>query len=210
MVITASVLAVAAGIGWIAYGEVDRSEAAYFEASISMVDYQTGKMAESLDETRQFVVEVEHISNIHRLIDDWAPRYRQARTAYRKFDAAISAAEERAEAYFAAQRALTDRFHSEELRIRAKAADDADFLLYGHWRARAHSVRGEALNMMNQLSDMDTELEKLKLTTEFSFDAEGFKEVPFDILALGDELAKFQMASENIREITASPFEPGR
>ena len=211
LTITAGIVAVIAGIGWIAYGDFNTSEAAHFDASISMVNHQTGRMGESLDNTRTFVsTQIEQITDISTLIKKWTPGYSQAQTAYRKFDAAILSAEDMADAYFLAQRALAERYHSEELRSRAEADDEADFALYRQWRDSAHRVRSEALNIMNRLSDMDTDLQKLKLSSEFSFDAGGFNEVPSDILALGDELAQFQVASENIREITASPFDPDR
>ena len=211
LTITAGIVAVVAGIGWIAYDDSNTSEAAHFDASISMVNHQTGRMGESLDNTRTFVsTQIEQITDISTLIKEWTPRYAQAQTAYRKFDAAIVSAEDMADAYFSAQRALTERYYSEELRSRAEADDETDFALYWQWRDRAHSVRSETLNIMNRLSDMDTDLQKLKLSSEFSFDAGGFDEVPSDILALGDELAEFQITSESIREITFSPFDPDR
>ena len=63
--------------------------------------------------------------------------------------------------------------------------------------------------IVNRLSDMDTTLQKLKLRSDFSFDASGFSEVPSDIMALEEELAQFQIASDNIREAIASPFDTG-
>ena len=211
LTITAGIVAVLAGIGWTAYGDFNTSEAAHLDASISMVNHQTGRMGESLDNTRTFVsTQIEQITDISTLIKEWTPRYAQARTAYRKFNAAILSAEDVADAYFSAQRALTERYHSEELRSRAEADEEADFALYRQWRDRAHSVRSEALNIMNRLSDMDTDLQKLKLSSEFSLDTGGYDELPSDIFALGDELAEFQIASENIREITFSPFDPNR
>lgn len=211
LVILASIIAVVGYLAWIAYGESKVSEAAHFDASMSMVHHQTGRMSESLDDAGTFVsTEIEQITDISTLIGRWTPRYEQAQIAYRRFDAAIASAEDRAAGYFSAQRALTERYHSEEARARAEAEDDADFALYQQWRDRAHAVRAEALEILNRLSDMDTDLQKLKLLSEFSFDAGGFNEVPADILTLSDELAKFQAASVNIREITTSPFSPSR
>lgn len=211
VVMTTSTVAVIAGVGWITVGEVTKSEAAQVEASFSMVNHQTGRMAESLNTARTFIstevsASVGQITDIPTLLDEWLPRYEQAQTAYRRFDAAIIAAENSADAYFAAQRALTDQFHSEELRIQARARDDAEFQQYGDWRGRAHGVRAEALAIVQRLSDMDTTLRKLKLRADLSFEIGGFGEVPSDILALEEELVQFQIASDNIREIVASPF----
>ena len=201
-----------AGVGWIALGEVNKSEAAHADASFSMVNHQTGRMGQSLNSAGTFIsseisADIGQITDLSALLDEWSPRYQQAQTAYRRFDAAIIAAESSAEAYFAAQRALTEGFHSEELRERARADDDAEFEQYEHWRERARAVQEEALEVVHRLSDMDTTLQKLKLRSAFSFDAGGFSEVPSDILALEEKLAQFRIASDNIRETIASPFD---
>ncbi|MXY44600.1 MAG: hypothetical protein F4Y50_11210 [Dehalococcoidia bacterium] len=210
--ITASIVAVVVGVGWIAFGEVSKSEAAYAKASFSMVNHQTGRMGESLNSAGTFIsteisADVGQITDLSALLDEWSPRYQQAQTAYRKFDAAIVAAESSADAYFAAQRALTEGFHSEELRERAQADDNAEVEQYEQWRERARAVQEEALEIVHRLSDMDTTLEKLKLRSDFSFDVGGFSEVPSDILALEEELAQFRIASDNIRETIGSPFD---
>ena len=71
-------------------------------------------------------------------------------------------------------------------------------------------MQGEALEIVHRLSDMDTTLQKLKLRSDFSFDGGGFSEVPADILALEGKLDQFRIASDNIREIIASPFDTNR
>ena len=210
--ITTGIVAVVAGLGWIAFGEVNKTEAAHADASFSMVNHQTGRMGESLDVARTFITteisaNIGQITDISTLLDEWSPRYQQAQTGYRRFDAAIIAAENSADAYFAAQRALTERFHNQDVRTRALADDDAEFQQYEQWQERASGVRAEALEIMHRFSDMDTSLQKLKLRSGFSFDVGGFSEVPSDILALEEELAQFRIASDNIREIIVSPFD---
>ena len=210
--ITASIVAVVVSVGWIAFGEVSRSEAAHADASLSMVQHQTGRMSESLDSAGTFIsteitTDIGQIRDISTLIEEWSPKYQQAQAAYRRFDAAIISAESSADAYFAAQRALTAEFHSDELRARAQADDDAEFERYEQWSARAHAIREEALKIVHRLSDMDTTLQKLKLRSDLSFDAGGFSEAPSDILAPEEELEQFRIASDNIRETIASPFD---
>ena len=125
-----SVIAVVAGIGWIAYGKLTSSEGVEFDESVSMVHHQTGSMSESLGDAGTFVSrDIKQITSISVLIDEWTPRYDKARITYQKFDSAIIAAERRSEAYFSAQRALTERYHSPESRARAQAGDDANFAL---------------------------------------------------------------------------------
>ncbi len=211
-IITASIVAVVVGVGWMAFGEVSKSEAAHADASFSMVNHQSGRMGESLNNAGTFIsskisADIGQTTEISDLLDEWSPRYQQAQTAYRRFDAAIITAESSADAYFAAQRALTRGFYSEELRERARADDAAEFEQYEQWRERARAVQEEALEIVQRLSDMDTTLQKLKLRSDFSFDAGGFSEVPSDILALEEELAEFRIASDNIRETIGSPFD---
>ena len=53
--IAASIGAVVVGAGWIAFGEVSKSEAAHADASFSMVNHQTGRMGESLNSAGTFI-----------------------------------------------------------------------------------------------------------------------------------------------------------
>ncbi len=210
--IAASIVAVAAGIGWVGFVEVEKSEAAHADANFTLVNHQTQRMGHSLNDAGAFIsseigVNIGQITDLSALLDEWSPKYQQARIAYRKFDAAILAAEDSADAYFAAQKALTEFLHSEELRVQARSDDAAEFGQYQLWRERAVVVQMEALEIVHHLTDMDTTLQKLKLRSDFSFDTEGFSEVPSDILALEAELAQFQIASDNIREAIGSPFD---
>ena len=207
-----SVLAVVVGVGAAIFDEASKAEAAEAEASFARVTHQSGRISGALGDARAFIGDeatagIGEVADIDDLLDEWTPRFQEAQVAYRKFDAAITAAEASAEAYFGALRALTERFHSQESRDRAKARDDAEFESYRQWRERAYGVRAEALDILKHLSDMDTTLHKLKLRSDFSFNAAGFDAVPSDILALEGELAQFELASDNLRESIASPFE---
>ena len=210
----AGIVAVIAVGGWLVYGERQTSTAANFDQSIGMVHHQTDRMSNTLGETGAFVEanvaptnRVESITSISVLLSEWTPRYNMAKSAYTRFDAAIISAEARAEDYFISQRLLTERYHDPEKRELAEERDDADYDLYQQWRDQAHTVRDNARKILERLDDMDTDLKKLELTAEFSFDTGAFREVPLAITSLDDELEQFQAASENIREITTSPFE---
>ena len=210
LVVAVAFLATVAGLGWMAFGEVKASEALQFNESIDMVSHQTMRIDTSLRSTSSLVTtDISEIASIEQLMDEWTPRFERASLAYVRFDAAIVAAERQAEAYFAEQRALTSGYHDDELRARAEAADEAEYAIYGEWLDRAHRVRTSAKEVLDRLEDMNTELRKLKLTTEMSsaFNVAGFKEVPVEITSLGAELSEFQVASDNIRAITKSPFE---
>ena len=207
-----SVLAVVVGLGAAIFDEASKAEAVEAEASFARVTHQSGRIGGALGDARVFIGDeatavIGEIADIDDLLDEWTPRFQKAQAAYRKFDASITAAEASAEAYFGALRALTERFHSQESRDRAKAHDDAEFEAYRQWRERAYGVRVEAFEILKRLSDMDTTLHKLKLRSAFSFNAAAFDAVPSDILALEGELAQFQVASDNLRESIASPFE---
>ncbi len=202
------VLAVAAYTGWHVLQEAEVSEAAHFDQSINMVYHQTENMTVSLVETNEVVaVNIAEVTDINQLLDQWSPRYENAQVAYQKFDSSIQAAELQAEAYFASQKALTMRYHDESRKTRAEAEDDADYELYSQWQNRAHMARDNALAIIHRLEDMETDLRKLQLSTEMSFDASRFNDVPQEIKDLEVELNDFQVASDNIRSITQSPFE---
>ena len=222
LLVAAVVITAAAGFAWLVYGETETSAAVRFDESIGMVHHQTDRISETLGDTGAFVdaniaaapaastapaeKQVSEITSISELIDEWEPRYNEAQTVYLKFDSAIVAAEQRAEEYFASQRALTGRYNDPEKRAQAQEYDDEDYALYEDWRTHAHRARSHAQEIMSKLGDMDTDLRKLQLSSEFSFDGGAFREVPQAISLLDEELAEFQLASENIREMTASPF----
>ena len=210
--VSASVLAVVAGVGWIAFGEISTSEAAHADAGFLLVSHQTEKLGDSLKVAGTFIgaevsENIAQIGDISALLDEWTPKYRRAETGYRKFDAAIGGAEDRAEAYFAAQRALTARIHDEELSARARAEDDAEFHQYEQWRGQSRRIRLAALEIMQGLGDMDATLQKMKLRSDFSFDAGTLLEVPSSILALENDLVQFRIASDNVRQTIDSPFD---
>ena len=200
-------VAIGASVGWLVFGEVQTSEAVHFEESMGLVHHQTGRMSGTLADTRTVVDEdIASVTNITELLGRWTPRYSEANAAYLRFDAAINLAEEQAEAYFTSQRTLTDRYHDQVKKAQAQDRDDANYELYNQWRDRAHRARENARRILDRLDDMDTDLRKLKLSSEMSFDAGGFSDVPGEITNLEAELAQFQTASDSIREITVSPF----
>ena len=55
LAIIIGIITLLAGIGWKAYGELNISDAAQFDASITMVNHQTERISESFDTTRAFV-----------------------------------------------------------------------------------------------------------------------------------------------------------
>ena len=104
------------------FGETKTSEATHFNESIDMVSHQTQRMDTSLKSTSSVVAaDVAAITSIQQLLDRWTPRYEQATLAYQRFDAAIRAAEQQAEAYFAEQRALTAGYHDDTRRAEREA-----------------------------------------------------------------------------------------
>ena len=114
-IVGVALIGAVAGLTWTGYGQINTSAAAYFDSSINMVEHQTGRMNTALSDVGNLVeTEIDKITNISILIDRWTPLYSQAHPAYQRFDAAIMAAEVRAEAYFVAQRALTQQYHSED------------------------------------------------------------------------------------------------
>lgn len=203
-------VAIGSTVGWLVFGEIKTSEAVHFDESIEMVHHQTDRMSVTLVNTRTVIDDdISAVTDITELLDKWAPRYNRANAAYLRFDAAINLAAERAEAYFESQRALTERYHDPTRKAQAQAHDDTSYELYSQWRDRAHRSRANARRILDRLEDMDTDLQKLKLSNEMSFGIGIFGDVPPAITNLEAELAQFQTASDNIREITVSPFAEG-
>ena len=208
LVVVTSLIIVVAGLAWVLYGEIGTSAAAHFDESIDVVGHQTDQLSSTLSNTGALVQrEVSEIMNISELVDQWTPRYQRAKLVYEKFDLAIVAAEEQAEAYFASQNSLTTQYHDPAKRAQAKAHDESDYSQYRQWREQAHQVRAQAKAIVHRLDDMNLDLQKLELSSEISFNAGGFSEVPSAIVQLDSELAQFQLSSGNIRAITSSPFE---
>ena len=203
-------VAIGASVGWVVFGEVQTSEAVHFDESVGMVHHQTERMSVTLADTRTVVDEdIASVTDITELLDRWTPRYNRANAAYVRFDAAINLAEERAEGYFAAQRMFSERYHDQARKAQRQAYDDAVYEGYTRWRDQAHRTREDARSILNRLDDMDTDLQKLKLSSEFTFVAGGFSDVPVEITNLEAELAEFQTASDNIRDLMVSPFAEG-
>ena len=207
ILIVAVTIAMFATAGWLIFGNIKTSAAENFNEGIDMVNHQTDRMSNSMASTNAVVqVEISDITDIDLLLDRWTPRYNQAHASYERFDAAINIAEQQAEAYFESQRALTVLYHDEARRAKAEEHDAADYRLYSQWREQAHQVRANARRILNRLDDMNTDLQKLKLSADLQFDAMGFRDIPSEISNLEADLFKFQEASDNIRTITASPF----
>ena len=97
-------MAAVVGLGWLVYGEINRSEAAHFDTSVNVVHRQSDAMGATMGGAGAFVgTEIAKITSLSALFEEWTPRYRRAQAAYPKFDAAIVAAEKRADAYFTAR-----------------------------------------------------------------------------------------------------------
>ena len=151
--------------------------------------------------------ETARITNIDALISEWEPRYDGAKLAYSKFEASITNAKATVADYFAKQQALTEQIQDPANQARARQDDENDLILYRRWEAQADSALAKARKIGIQLDDMDASLSKIKLRADFVFDASAFREVPAAIVELDRELADFQVASDNIRAATGSPFE---
>lgn len=205
----AAVVAVVAGIGWIAYGKVNTAEAAQLDESMSMVRYQIAGTRQILEDPDRFAPQanVAEVTDINALLGLWQPRYAAAQSAFTKLDSAIASAEQQADNYFAAKRALNARYNDPERKALRQARDDAIFATYQAWQQNAHSIRDEAAAMMRDLNDIDIDLQRLELDSGFSFAGGSIDAVPAEIRSLNNELAEFDIASENLRAIIKSPFE---
>ena len=151
--------------------------------------------------------DVGEVANIDILLAHWSPRYAEAKLSYVKFETAVEMAKASAASYFAAQNELTERISDQARQEQERANDRRDRTLYLMWESQADSTLSKARAIGTQLDDMDITLQKLKLRSDFVFDATAFQEVPAAIATLSDDLSEFQTASEAVRAATDSPFE---
>ena len=215
-------------VAWTVYGEGITPASARMSESVHMAQAQAMNMNQSLTdvstigEAGQSVVSqgtvssamnapvpvgVAEITSLDDLLVDWRPKYETAKMAYTKFEASITNAKSRAAAYFAQQQALTEGMRDPSNRGKAQLEDEAEMALYLHWEARADATLKSADKIVIQLDDMDSNLRKMELRTDFVFDASAFNEVPGAIAELDQQMFDFQVASENIKLAAGSPFE---
>lgn len=213
-------IAVSAGvigyIGWTLYEEETRTTAARMSESVHLAQAQAESVDAALTHIQDIALsnsqtpatpEISEIPNLDALIKEWEPRYTAAKTAYAKFHASITNAKSRAAAYFAQQRALTERMRDPDNQAKARLEDEADLALYRQWEARADQALEKADQVSIQLDDMDANLRKMELRADFVFDTSAFLEIPQNIEELNLQLFEFQVASENIKLSAGSPFE---
>ena len=213
-------------VGWTMYGEGTKTANARMSESVHLSQAQAQNTNQSLTEAGVVVQvgqsvlsqgtvppametppRVVEITSLDNLLIEWKPRYEAATRSYTRFDASITNAKSRAEQYFAQQQAITDEVQDPTTRARLQEEDEADMVLYLEWKAQADSALKEASRFMIQLDDMDAILRKMELRADFVFDSTAFTEVPAAISELNQQLFEFQVASENIKLATRSPFE---
>ena len=221
LIVIAAAAAVIVYAGFALYGGATQTEAAALSDSVELAENQAGSMSQALNDVSMFASlrdpaggqpqprssTTAAVADINVLLARWEPRYNNAKAAYLKLDSAITVAKNSAAGYFEAQRAITERINDPGAKLRAQQDDDRDWDLYQQWAERADAVLAEAHAIGLRLDDMDASLRKLELRAGFAFDASSFSEVPAAIAELNSELADFQVASENIRAVTKSPFE---
>ena len=206
--------------GFVFYGGATQTEASALSDSVELAETQAGSMGQALDDVSAFAsmrdtanaqprpegAEAAATTDIHTLLNRWEPKYKGAQSAYLKLESAITVAKSSAADYFTAQQAITDLINDPNVKLKAKQDDEKDLDLYRKWEERADAVLAEAHVISLRLDDMDASLRKLELRADFAFDASSFSEVPTAIADLNRELADFQVASQNIKAVTKSPF----
>ena len=213
-------IAISAGvigyIGWTLYEEETRTTAARMSESVLLAQAQAETVDSALTRIQDITLSnsqtpattrISETPNVEALMKEWEPRYNSAKTAYVKFHASITNAKSRAASYLTQQQALTDRMRDPDNQAKARLEDEADLALYRQWEERAEKALEKANEIGIQLDDMDANLRKMELRADFVFDTSAFLEIPQDIEELNLQLFEFQVASENIKLSTDSPFE---
>ena len=205
-------LAAFAGIGFVGYETLEASAAEDFDQSLGQVVNQVDRMETALIETGEYVadeitqMDVRYVTDVEDLVNQWKPRYNRAINAFNRFAASIDAATVLSEAYFEAQSLLTERYNNPSRRAQARADDADEYQRYLEWEAEAQSKLELALAIMLRMEDMDIDIEKMQLASELSPEIAKFSSVPDEILELSRELARFQIASRNVRAAVGTAF----
>ena len=215
-------------VGWTVYGEGTKTASAAMSESVNLAQAESQNLKQSMADVesvqvaaRSFVLQrtevpasaspdIEEITSLPDLLVEWRPRYEGAKLAYSRLGASIANAKSRATEYFTQQQAITQRMHDPAKRAAAQSEDDAGMVAYLQWEARADAALKSATEMIHQLDDMDLDFQKMELRADFVFDTSTFIEVPTAVTELNEQLLEFELASENIKRITGSPFEPQR
>ena len=191
------------------WGEVRTAEAVHFDNSMRLMTLQSNSVDAKIAGTSTIVEELVTNTNagIDEVLAEWTPRYEQAKLAHTKFEAAVAGAKVQARAYLQSQRQLTSRYVSESSRLRAEREDMEEQRMFEAWAARADKVLDDTRRIMNAFNDLDIDLQKVKLRTDFTFASHIYTDVPAEIESLQIELDTFKAESERLRLSTSSPFQ---
>lgn len=148
------------------------------------------------------------VSDLDTLLAQWRPRYNTAKIAHAKFEASINNAKIYAGEYFAQQRAITGQIRDPQNRANAEREDEHEAELYMQWEEKANTALMMADGIILRLDDMDANFRKMELRADLVFDTSAFLEAPEAIYNLNQQLADFQIASENIKAMTGPAFQP--
>ena len=205
----AALLLLGIALGSTIWGEVKTAEAVHFDNSMRLMTLQSNSVDAEIGGTSIIVEEL--VTNtdagIDEVLAEWTPRYEQAKLAHAKFEAAVAGAKIRAQAYLESQRQITARYVNESSRRRAEQDDLEEQRMFESWAARADKVLADTRRVMNAFNDLDLDLQKVKLRTDFTFASHIYTDVPAEIESLQLELDIFKAESERLRISTSSPFQ---
>lgn len=191
------------------WGEVRTAEAVHFDNSMRLMTLQSNSVDAKIESTSTIVEEL--VTNtdagIDEVLAEWTPKYEQAKLVHAKFEASVAGAKARARAYLQSQRQLTARYVNEPARLRAEQDDLEEQRMFEAWAARADKVLDDTRGVMNAFNDLDIDLQKVKLRTDFTFASHVYMDVPTEIKSLQIELDTFKAESERLRLSTSSPFQ---
>lgn len=191
------------------WGEVRAAEAVHFDNSMRLMTLQSNSVDAKIESTSTIVEEL--VTNtdagIDEVLAEWTPRYEQAKLVHAKFEASVAGAKARARAYLQSQRQLTARYVNEPARLRAEQDDLEEQRMFEAWAARADKILDDTRGVMNAFNDLDIDLQKVKLRTDFTFASHVYMDVPTEIKSLQIELDTFKAESERLRLSTSSPFQ---
>ena len=139
----------------------------------------------------------EYVRSVEELRDRWTPRFVQVSEDYGKLLNRVEYAKEKANLYFENQFYLTSTIRDSNLRATFESRDNEEYSTFLAWEAQIERLLGEASNMMDSFTDMDTIIQKQIMSAHFADLSELFiVETPQSLQRLSADIEGFRQQSE--------------
>ena len=151
-----------------------------------------------------------YATRIEELSRRWSPRYEAAILDIDTFEHRFRTASSRLEEYFDQQSTLTDSISNRVLRAELQTRDQEEREAYGRWLVEGERMVSQAIQMRNDLTDMDTVIRKQQLTVSMLNQFSQVNSIPTSARSLHASLDTFRLQSNQLaRDLSREVFSEG-